>query len=153
MEFGKIEDWSNAVDSANDLAIQDLPDLPAGSIFKDAGLRVWQRVSVVGGANGGRWAYWVSWKTKLGSPGIGPDRDFHAIADTLFNGDAFHFIGMLGVPYARVPGSEPSLAWVVIEPRMSAPPVSRVFEDKPSVRYEKSKDVFNVESQGTTKLP
>src|SRR4029077_8464158 len=96
MEFGKIEDWSNAVDSANDLSIQDLPDLPAGSIFKDVGLRVWQRVQILGGANGGRWAYWVGAKSE-------PHPKFHAIADTLFNGDAVHFIGMLGVPYARVP--------------------------------------------------
>jgi len=153
----RIDVWSDAVDRAEQFQLTlGLPDnLPAGTLYHQQATdqqaqRLWQRIDVVSGPAGGRWAYWQSWKDDKGNPGIGPHPEFKAIADTLFNGDAVHFIGMLGIPYPRVPGTS-SLQWVLIEPRMTGSNRG-IMEEKPNERYEKSNEVFDLGTQTTTKL-
>ncbi len=150
MDYSQINAWSNAVDQAEDTPITgNLPDIaPPGMVFDDTApdgtVRRWQRILIVGGALSGRWAYWKLW-TDEGRPAYGPHPQFHAIADTIFNGDVPHFIGMLGAPYARTPGP----AWVLISPKMTGTRPVLLPEEKPRVRYEKSKEVFDVETGET----
>ena|SRR5437667_3638713 len=120
--------------------------LPTGDV------QTWQRIEIVSGNTGGRWAYWAAWKAKDGRPGIGPHPELKAIADKIFNGDAAHFIGMLDIPYVRLPG-QIALSWVCLSPTRSYPPPPQIeFEPKPSIRYEKSKEVFDVDTQTSRKL-
>lgn len=160
MDHLQIQQWETAVDQA-ELSIldQDLPEgQPAGSIYTHEG-RKWMRVGVIRGNTGARWAYWMPWKVKddndreriINGPGRHPE--FLAVADKVFNGDAAHFIGMLAKPYVQLPGGKPTLMWVLLEPRPSGPTVIRMREEPVRERYERSKEVYDVNTGETTKLP
>jgi hypothetical protein len=114
--------------------------------------RVWLRVLIIAGSTGGRWAYWASWKDPQGRSGVGAHPQRLGIADKIFNGDAAHFIGMLGVPHQNIPGT-PIASWVLVEPKAKPPVIRTEFEEKPKIRYEKSKDVYDVNTQTSTELP
>lgn len=149
MEYSQIDAWSNAVDQAEQFPLMsNLPETASPGFFfeesaPDGTIRRWQRVYIVGGATGGRWAYWKAW-TIEGKPGLGPHPHFHAIADSIFNGDVPHFIGMLGAPYLK---GSPGPAWVLVSPRMNPPHPVNIPEEKSHIRYEKSNEVFDVETQ------
>lgn len=158
MDKQQSRDWETSLDAAEQHPLTEhLPvDAPAGTLFQELGpddvLRRWQRVTIVAGNSGSRWAYWAAWIDKsTGRYGVGPHPEFQAIADGIFNGDAGHFIGMLGVPFTRLPSR--SLAWVLVSPRLTPPPLVKIPETPPAVRYEKSKETFDVETQETKKLP
>ena len=158
MDQQKIRDWTQALDSAELAPLTaNLPkEFSAGDRFHELAdgdqHREWLAVEIVSGNSGSRWAYWAPWLNPEGRYGTGPNPQFKAIADGIFNGDAAHFIGMLGVPYTKIPLTS-SVVWVLVSPRLVAPPTVRVVEEKPDVRYEKSKEVFDVESQESRKLP
>ena len=128
-----------------------LPDLPLGTIWSepigDGDRRQWQRVDVLTGTIGGRWAYWKNWYGPDGRPGIGHHPQFWAIVDWLWNPNATHFIGMLQRPYT---GS--GLYWVLISPKMTPPRPQVEIEETTGTRYERSKDVFDEETQSTHKI-
>lgn len=157
MDSNKVQEWSNVMDIAEQSPItSNLPkEAPAGILFEDKSddgvYRKWLRVDIVGGNTGGRWAYWAPWFNE-GRIGVGPHPQYKALADGIFNGDAAHFIGMLGIPYVKTPGVS-TLMWVMIEPRSVGGRIPTVVDEKPSMRYEKSREVFDVETQTTTKLP
>jgi hypothetical protein len=142
-----IAQWSASVEAAEFQPLTaDLPkEAPAGLIIEEDGepRRKWLRIEVVGGNTGGRWAYWLGPKV--------PHPEYKAIADHIFNGAAAHFIGMLGVPYVHIPGSL-TLAWVLVSPRMTGPRTVPLIDEKPRERYERSREIFDVETQTTTKL-
>lgn len=164
MDFNKIMTWQDAVDKSELSPLT--ADLPATAALGDKFVqpnptgdeisRVWLYVSIVAGNVGGRWAYWAAWKDVNGIPGIGTHPEFKVVADKIFNGDAAHFVGMLGLPYVgKVPGVE-SNAWVLVEPKMEAPKVTHVIEDKSAngaQRYERSKEVYDVSTGESTLLP
>ena len=125
----------------------DLPDLPAGIIWTEPGSeRKWQRVEVLVGTIDGRWAYWQSWWGPDGHPGIGDHPQFWAVADRLWNGEAVHYIGMLQKPYTGK-----GLYWVQISPKVS-PPRHQIEIEETTTRYERSKEIFDVETGRVTKL-
>ena len=136
------------------LESDDLPDLPAGLIWNEqpsgrtGGVPgKWQRVDVVTGTIDGRWAYWKNWWGPDGHPGIGDHPQFWAIADRLFNENAVHFIGMLAKPYTGK-----GLYWVLISPKMTPPRSEVEIEETAGTRYERSKEVFDVETQSILAL-
>lgn len=161
MDQKELRQWEQSIDVADSSPITaNLPaDTRIGEEFVDESasdgvVRRWLRVEVVAGNPGARWAYWLGWideKTK--QAGIGPHPDVKVVADKIFNGDATHFLGMLGVPYAgKVAGVE-STAWVLVSPKQQGPVTVHVREEKPKERYEKSKEVHDVETGKTTLLP
>jgi hypothetical protein len=111
------------------------PDLPGGDFPYGHPYRVsnpageeqtWIRTHIFGGQTLGRWAY--------GSPDLG------ALADRLFNNHAPHFIGMLEKPFTA-----PGPYWILIHPQAAPPPETIFVEpEKTKVRYERSKEVFDV---------
>jgi hypothetical protein len=158
MDAQQIRDWTQALDTAELSPITaNLPkEFKAGDVHhelaEDNIHRKWLAVEIISGNSGSRWAYWAPWLNENGRYGSGPHPQFKAIADGIFNGDAAHFIGMLGVPYARIPLT-PSVAWVLVSPRAIPPPVTRIVEEQTAPRYEKSREVFDVDSQQSRKLP
>lgn len=159
MNSNDIRAWENAVDKSEEtLLTANLPkpeDFPAGFTAPDQGSdgvhRKWLRVDIVAGSAGARWAYWQYWNDpKTKQRGIGPHPEHQAIADSLFNGDAPHFIGMLGVPYVGKYG--PKAAWVLIEPHVTPAPTARIFEEKQAERYEKSREIYDVETGESKKI-
>ena len=158
MEYKDVATWSQAVDESLVSAIvSNLPeDAAPGTLMEEALTdgrhRLWQRVVLISGAVGGRWAYWKSWKTPAGQWGVGAHPEWLSIADILFNGDAHHFIGMLPTPYVPLPQAPPLQAWVLVSPKLEAPRPVFVPEEKRE-RYEKSKEVFNLNDQTSTFLP
>jgi hypothetical protein len=164
MENLKVKDWQQASDQSDVASLTaDLPtEYPLGGKYiqevANEPPRVWQRIDIVSGKVAGRWCYWHPWSTKnphsgLPMPGLGPNPLYQGIADTIFNGDAPHFIGMLGVPYSgKVPGLS-THAWVLVSPRFLPPPEIKQYEDKPRERYERSKEIYDVDTGLATKLP
>lgn len=156
MESKQLRSWETAVDVAenNHLTAQLPADAPAGTAYLELGTdnihRRFLRCDVVGGNPGARWAYWNSWKDGDGNKGIGPHPNFQIVVDGIFNGDATHFCGMLAVPYGGQFSSR--LVWVLIEPRVSPPPISRLYEEKSGPRYERSREVYDVETGETKTL-
>lgn len=146
-----VREWESALDTAElspitaRLPVEFEPGDRHQESATDGTVRKWIAVKIVSGNTGGRWAYWVTHVQN-------PREDFRAIADKIFNGDAAHFVGMLGTPYVRVPGVE-SKAWVLVEPRATAPVREWVREEKVGERYERSKDVYDVDTGKTTRLP
>lgn len=146
MDIQKIRDWEKSVDQAEQTPLTaDLPkDAPLGAKFQqpieDGGFRIWIRVKLIAGNVGARWAYWRNAST------------FEAIADNIFNGDAAHFIGMLGIPFTgKIPGVDTE-AWVLVSPRIVAPPEERTYEEKSRERYERSHEVYDVNTQTSHKI-
>lgn len=169
MDTRQVNEWGKALDAAEMSPITaNLPKLFAsGDRFHETGSdgsttcstssddvhREWLAIEIIAGNSGGRWGYWAPWiDPATGRYGVGPNPKRQAIADAIFNGDAAHFIGMLGLPYTRIPGTS-STVWVLVSPRLVAPPTIRIVDEKPATRYEKSKDVFDVDTQETRKLP
>jgi hypothetical protein len=159
VDQSKVRDWQQAVDTAELSPLtQNLPkEFTAGDIHHELGTddihRKWLAVEIVAGNSGSRWAYWAAWiDPKTGRYGVGPNPRHQAIADGIFNGDAAHFIGMLGIPYAKIP-IVASTVWVLVSPRMTGPPPQRIVDETPKTRYEKSKEVFDVNTQESRKLP
>lgn len=163
MEMQKIRDWETSADQVELNGTPQLPEKPQpGETYiedcADGTQKQWLAVQVHAGNTGGRWAYWSPWELKdpQGNSfhptrwGVGPHPNYKAIADRVFNGDAAHFIGMLAVPYVR---RLESTSWVLVSPRMEGPKVIRVIVEKPSERYEKSKEVFDVETGESKQLP
>lgn len=161
MDQKELRQWEQSLDVADSSPITaNLPeDTRIGETFvdekcTDGVVRIWMRVEVVAGNPGARWAYWKGWvdeKTK--QAGIGPNPEHKVIADKIFNGDAPYFVGMLGMPYpGKVQGVD-STAWVLVSPKQQGPTVVHVREEKPKERYEKSKEVHDVETGKTTILP
>jgi len=167
MDMNRIRQWELAVDTAEQSPISAaLPDnVPVGEFYTAQGsdgiVRKWQRVTILSGNVGARWAYWVPWKMRdpdhgRERPGIGPHPAYHVVVDRIFNGDAAHFVGMLAIPYVgKIPGSVDSTAWVLVEPRAHADqnPVRYSEPDPVKERYEKSKEVYDVETQKSKRLP
>lgn len=147
MDNQEVRQWETALDDAEITRLDDgLPtDIPAGTIHAQDGRR-WLRVRIVRGNTGGRWAYWLRMVN-------GEHEGFDAVVDKIFNGDAAHFIGMLAVPYAKIPGNAEILAWVLVEPKVIGPRVVRAQEEPVKERYERSKEVYDVETGKTEKLP
>lgn len=159
MNNDDVQEWGKALETSELSPITaNLPEMaPPGTPFDETGIdgvqRKWLRVSIIAGNSGARWAYWAPWKASgVQHYGIGPHPEFKAIADGIFNGDAAHFIGMLGVPYAKIPGDAVP-AWVLVSPRVAPPRPVRVPEEKSKERYELSKEVYDVETHVSTKLP
>lgn len=157
MDQTKVHDWERAVDAAEMSPLTaNLPkEFVPGDTHHELGdgdiHRQWLAVEILHGNSGARWAYWAPWIGDNGRYGVGPNPKHLAIADAIFNGDAAHFIGMLGVPYAKIPGT-PQTVWVLVSPRLVAPPTIKIVEQPGSTRYEKSKDVFDVNTQETRNL-
>lgn len=161
MDQKELRQWEQSIDVADSSPITaNLPEnTRIGEEFvddkaSDGVVRRWLRVEVVAGNAGARWAYWLGWiDEKTRQAGIGPHPEWKVVADKIFNGDATHFLGMLGVPYpGKVAGVE-STAWVLVSPKQQGPVTVHVREDKPKERYEKSKEVHDVETGKTTLLP
>src|SRR5262249_37384024 len=126
-------------------------DYPVGGKFLD-GNRLWQRIRIITGKTGGKWAYWVGASHKAEK--IHPNERFEVIADTIFNGDTWHFAGMLAVPYpGKIAGVKDTLAWVLIEPRTKEfrYATTELYKDSmltlDGKRYEKSREVYDVETK------
>jgi hypothetical protein len=141
------QNWSQAQDQA-DSTPDWTPDLPGGDFpmsfpyttENPAGERqIWLRVHLHGGAIGGRWAYWFHKDTHL------------ALADRIWNAEANHFIGMLAHPFSGTKGP----AWVLLTPKAVPPPQTIDVEPEKTKgpRYERSKEVFDVDSQESRELP
>lgn len=166
MDTSTIREWETSLDQAELSPLTaNLPHSPvAGQVFEevaiDATARKWVAVRVLGGSNGARWAYWAAWTIPNTEPrrfGVGPNPDFVVVVDKLFNGDAAHFVGMTGDPYVRVGdgrgGCIESIVWVLVEPRMSGPRVVKVrAEERIGERYEKSREIYDVETGETTEI-
>ncbi len=142
MEYEKVNQWEQAVDAAeaNPLTANLPGEAPPGmewsELSQDGLTRQWVRVTVVTGRAGGRWAYWAK------------KEDFTVVVDTLFNGDAHHFVGMLAIPFTPFSTHH----WVLVSPKVVPPPTPRPELDKPTTRYERSKEVYNVDTGETTFL-
>ena len=163
MDHLQIRQWELAVDAAEQTPLTaDLPeDATPGDIYKvtaaDGVVRTWRRVIVISGNVGGRWAYWASWMredeaTRRNVPGQGLHPSGSVVADKIFNGDAAHFVGMLATPYVAVPGVKPH-AWVLIDPRAEGPRTTWAEAKETRERYEKSKEIYDVETGRSTRLP
>lgn len=160
MDTNTIREWETSLDQAELSPLTaNLPHSPvAGQVFEevatDATARKWVAVRVLGGSNGARWAYWAAWWVPGVEPrrtGVGPNPDYIVVLDRLFNGDAPLFLGMAAEPYVRVGdgrgGCIESIVWVLVEPRMSGPRVVKVGrEERVGERYERSKEVYDVET-------
>lgn len=162
MDQQQLRHWENSIDAADSSPITANlpPDAETGSVFTDAHCsdgveRTWVRVRIITGSVGARWAYWLNWTNPLtGQPGIGPHAEHKVVADRIFNGDANHFVGMLGVPFAGKMSGVESRAWVLVHPKPEGPRVVHVQEDRlGKERYEKSKEVHDVETGVTKVLP
>ena len=151
MDIKEIREWESAVDAVEfspltvNLPVNDAMGSVVGTEFVD-GNRKWLRCKVVAGNTGGRWAYWHSDSVKAGGG------KYNVIADKIFNGDAHHFVGMLAVPYTKQVGVD-CLMWVLVEPRTFAPAREWVREEPLKSRYEKSKEVYDVNTGETKILP
>lgn len=167
MDYNQVHQWEQSLDAADSSPITaNLPvDAHVGDEFvdehaSDGVVRRWLRVAIVGGSVGARWAYWAAWQeedkdTGKMRAGQGSHPEFKVVVDRIFNGDASHFVGMLGVTYAgKVTGVE-STAWVLTSPKQAGPVTvyARDGERRGEVRYEKSKEVHDVETGETTLLP
>lgn len=146
MDIKEVREWEQAVDAAEMSPLTvNLPATGAlGAEFVDED-RKWVRVRIIGGNVGGRWAYWHVPCT------VAPRVDWSVIADKIFNGDAHHFVGMLAIPFVRVHGVVQE-GWVLVEPRVQPP--APVYERAAPVgeRYEKSREVFDVDTGKVTPL-
>lgn len=163
MEYPKIHEWELAVDGSERSPLTSgLPADPvAGAVFDGDGVdgvrRRWLAVRVVSGKTGGRWVYWAGWKEPGVFPeraGLGPHPLFEGIADSIFNGDAAHFVGMLAVPYVKMPG-EAAVSWVLVDPKPTGPRVVVEVEGPlPSrgERYERSNETYDVETGETREV-
>jgi hypothetical protein len=168
MENQDVRKWEavvDTVDSPDSIMTTNLPtDAPVGATYTDAsaggvggGLRTWQRVVVIAGSVGGRWAYWAPWSTPDKRAGQGINPEFKVIADKIFNSDAHHFVGMLAVPYVSkalaVDGT-----WVLTSP-IAEPPRTIYAHERDGdgsatrTRYEKSNEVYDVETGKSKRLP
>lgn len=158
MDQQEIKQWESALDAAELSPLTaNLPKEPrVGDVFEDPAdgvVRRWVYVKIMAGNVGGRWAYWNAWFDEAKRKGVGVNPRHEVVADKIFNGDAAHFAGMLAQPYVgRVQGVE-STAWVLVSPRMAGPTVEYARLPHDPVRYERSKEVYDVESGKTTKLP
>jgi hypothetical protein len=154
MKFEDIERWSSTLDHADETPLPELPsDAEPGVLWEEpveGGRRLWRRVEIVSGITGGRWAYWKQTADSIQRSTI-PHPEGKAIADRIFNGDAPHFIGMLAIPYTHIP-YQTVLAWVLVDPKLVPPRPIWVIEEKLKTRYEKSKTVFDAETQESTEL-
>lgn len=158
-----VRKWEVAVEDADVKPLEDgLPDVKehsVGEVFVEGEgeqKRKWVLVDVVGGSPGARWAYWCAWVRVEGRrriTGIGPNPQHKVIADKLFNGDAPHFVGMLSHIYAGKFNGVESKMWVLTEPKVQPPRVEYVREEKSKERYERSKEVFDVNTGETKRLP
>src|SRR5262245_6161080 len=141
MDNQDLRQWEATVDAddANPLA-SSLPNPSTlGTVYYDTDHnRSWTRVLITGGKVGGRWAYWQDRNTST------------VIADSIFNSGAHHFAGMLANPYTR--NQSNTLVWVLTHPIVSPPPRPLTLEDKPKVRYEKSREVYDVETGETKEI-
>jgi len=166
MDYQQLRQWEQSLDAADSSPITaNLPDADNshdGDVYvddkcTDGIIRTWLRVRIVSGNAGARWVYWLNWTDQATrQPGIGPHPDYKAVADKLFNGDANHFVGMLGVPYAgRAGGVVESSAWVLVSPKQQGEAVAygRDQVRRGETRYEKSKEVHDVETGETRILP
>lgn len=143
MEVTKLREWESAVDQADaNRLTQNLPEgVPVGFVQAETGpdniFRKWVYCEVSGGNPGSRWAYWSN------------KAECRIIVDRIFNGDASHFAGMLAHPYAGT--FHTTKVWVMLEPRAERIPETREAE-RSDQRYERSREIFDVETQSTTKL-
>ena len=141
MDNQEVQNWSNTVDEADHTNIAlNLPDEgELGSVIQD-GIRLWRRVLVVSGNVGGRWAYWKNLVANK------PLDNFEVIADKIFNCDAYHFAGMLANPYSPIPGkSQP--VWILAHPRITSAPIINYRQmNKPRIRYERSNEIYDIET-------
>ena len=159
MENQDLRNWESADDLTHSepLAANLPTTYPIGGKFVD-GNRLWQRVRIVTGKAGGKWAYWVGATHR--AERVQPNDRFEVIVDSIFNGDAFHFVGMLAIPYTgKVLGMKDVEAWVLVEPRIKEVPSMdrpRFYRDDRDTldgkRYEKSKEVYDVETKESTIL-
>ena len=161
MDTNEIREWELAVDEAerNPLTANLPKEFAAGDRFEETGAdgvqRRWLAVTVVSGNVAGRWAYWAPWTVDASYPsraGQGPHPSHFAVADRIFNGDVNHFIGMLANPWVKMPGVQPP-SWVLVDPKMSAPPLTYHRAEPVKERYERSKEVFDVETGTSRQLP
>lgn len=163
MDQQKLRNWEHAVDIADQSPITSgLPEaVPVGTFYTHTGVdgveRKWLRVLIISGNVGGRWAYWAHWKNpETNRDGIGPHPKHCVIADKIFNGDVAHFVGMLGIPYVgKVPNVDSS-AWVLVEPKVQGPTTVHVQDHGLRIgeqRYERSKEVYDVETGESEQLP
>lgn len=151
--------WESTLhESESQLLTNDLPiAAPLGTCVVDNG-RTWQRVEIISGRAGARWAYWAPWRNEaVHQPGVGPHPQFKVVLDSIFNSSATHFVGMLAVPYAgHAPGqsamSTGTLVWVITHPIAPPPPPVYVREEKQTVRYERSDEVYDVETKQLTQV-
>lgn len=147
--------WESALHASEaDLLTASLPEAVAlGTVYRDD-VRTWQRVEIISGRAGARWAYWAPWTNyEVRQPGVGPHPEFHVVLDTIFNASAPHFVGMLAVPYAgKLPGQPHTHTWVIIDPIAPPPPPVYVREEKQAVRYERSDEVYDVETKQLTQV-
>lgn len=157
--------WQTNLDASEiTLLTANLPTMPTpGDVCTDVDstgvVRTWRAVKIVAGSTGARWAYWHAWKDhSTGANGIGAHPQHHVIADKIFNGDAAHFVGMLGVPYVQMPGVYNSggaggvVAWVLISPKATAPVQEYAQREPVRERYERSKEVYDVETKETKQI-
>lgn len=139
------QQWSKTQDQADSPGWHpDLPggDFPYGLAYRTSSpggdVESWIRVQLTGGNVGGRWAYWRN-KT-----------EYTALADRLWNPAQPHFIGMLAQPYSGTKGP----AWVLTHPLGEPPPSTIEIEPVAAkVRYERSKEVYDVDSRQSHELP
>jgi hypothetical protein len=195
MDTNSLRQWESASDEAEqqlDMLMRGLPaQSPLGTEHVHTHVtppRKWVRVQVESGVIGGRWAYWSYRGSLLPHRYVRHDDGVNAvcvlcrhskdnplhehwgiIVDRLFNGDAAHFAGMLGEPYAgkRVTDTgsanvDSRYVWILTEPRVREIPASEQpsvlrptleMTDKTETRYERSKEVYDVDSGRTEILP
>lgn len=139
MDKQKLGDWQRTVDEAG-FTPMVAPEVEGdlGDTWAEEGTgRIWQRLLIKYGT--GQWVYWVNREQWVGC------------ADTIFNGDAPHFVGYL--PRAH-PGTTSVPCWVMIEPkfrpRIPRPPNIEDIE-RGEGRYERN-DVDRV-GPGGVKRP
>jgi hypothetical protein len=166
MENQDVRKWESVVDAADavdSLMTTNLPtdakpgDTYTGAGVEGGGLRTWRRVIVVAGNVGGRWAYWAPWATADKRAGQGVNPAFHVIADKIFNSDAHHFVGMLAVPYVNKALAAAG-TWVLTSPVAEPPRTIYAYEREGEstsgrLRYEKSNEVYDVETGKSKRLP
>lgn len=157
-----LRTWEQTVDTAETQPLganlPNLDGLPPGVEYiepiNDLITRRWRLVTVNYGQTGGRWAYYLAW-TEDGKPAqSGPSPAYDVVVDKLFNGDAPHFAGMLADPWAGRPKHDKTVVkmWVLVEPKATPPPTIYEVEEKPKERYEKSREIYDVETGQTTKI-
>jgi hypothetical protein len=166
MENQDVRKWESVVDAADAVDSLMTTNLPAvakpgdtytGAGVEGGGLRTWQRVVVIAGSVGGRWAYWAPWSTPDKRAGQGVNPAFHVIADKIFNSDAHHFVGMLAVPYVNKALAAGG-TWVLTSPIAEPPRTIYAYEHEGEsasgrLRYEKSNEIYDVDTGKTKRLP